>query len=210
MNANMHSGNTAEGGAAGDGGRRRSVWKGPAVITAIILGIPLLRSLFVNGWDWDVRGFLFVGAVGTLIFGTGLMFQMLTRTAATPAYQAAAGVALVTAFLLFWSNWVQAADDVNRDAVMYFAVPLVAIIGAAMARFRPGGMARALFVTALAQALILMIVLLIRNPQVTPWTAAVLRGFGGNAFLVVLFVGSALLFRKAARGESAANPVRGF
>jgi len=68
-------------------------------------------------------------------------------------------------------------------------------------------MARALFVTALVQALVLVIALIIRNPQVTPWTAAVLRGFGGNAVNVVLFVASALLFRKAARGESAPGAV---
>jgi hypothetical protein len=87
--------------------------------------------------------------------------------------------------------------------MMYLSVPLVGIIAAAMARFRPDGMARALFVTALAQALVLAIVLMVRNPEVTPWTAAVLRGFGGNAFFVMLFVGSAFLFRKAERGEAA-------
>ena len=59
----------------------------------------------------------------------------------------------MAAFFLVWGNFVQAADDVNPAAVMYFAVPPMGIIGAAMARFRPAGMARALFVTALAQAL---------------------------------------------------------
>ena len=80
---------------------------------------------------------------------------------------------------------------------------MVGIIGAARARFQPNGMARALFVTALVQALVLAIALIIRNPQVTPWTAAVVRGFAGNAFNAMLFVASALLFRKAGRGESA-------
>jgi len=78
----------------------------------------------------------------------------------------------------------------------------VGIIGTAIARFRPAGMARALFATALAQAVVLAIALMIRNPQVTPWTAAVVRGFGGNAFFGMLFVGSALLFRTAARGSN--------
>ena len=82
--------------------------------------------------------------------------------------------------------------------MMYLLVPLVGFIGAAVARFRPDGMARALFVTALAQALVLATVLIVRNPQVTPWTAAVVRGFGANAFFVMVFAGSALLFRKAA------------
>ena len=190
-----------------DGGRHRSLWKTPAVITALILGIPLLRSLLVSGWDWDIRVFLLVGAVGTLLFSIGLTFQMIIRKLATPAYRAAVGVALGATFLLVWGNFVQGADDVNPAAFGYLVVPMVGIIGAAMARFQPNGMARALFVTALVQALVLVTALIIRNPQVTPWTAAVLRGFGGNAFNVMLFVASALLFRKAARGESASGAV---
>lgn len=188
-----------------DDGDRRSLWKGPAVITAVILGIPLLRSLFAGEWGWDIRVFLLVGAVGTLLFAMGLTFQMVIRKVGTPTYRVGGGVALLTVFLLVWGNFVQGADDVNPAAFAYFVVPVVGIVGAAMARFQPNGMARALFVTALAQALVLVIVLMVRNP--TPWTAAVLRGFVGNAFDVVLFVGSALLFRRAARGESALGAV---
>jgi hypothetical protein len=191
MSTNMHA-----------GGRRRSLWKGPAFITALILLIPLLRNLFVYGWDWDLRGFLVVASVGTLLFGAALTFQMVRKKLGTPAYRAAVGVALLAAFLLVWGNFVQAADDVNPDAMMYLSVPLVGIIGAAIARFRPDGMARALFVTALAQALVLVIVLIVRNPHATSWTPAVLRGFGANAFFVMLFAGSALLFRKAGRDQS--------
>jgi hypothetical protein len=113
----------------------------------------------------------------------------------------------VASFLLAWANLVQWAD-VNPAAVMYFGVPIVGIIGAAMARLRPNGMALALFATALAQALVLVAVLMMlitRNPEVTSWTPPELRGFGGNAFLVMMFVGSALLFRKAGREESASG-----
>ena len=181
------------------GGRRRSLWKGPTLITALILLIPLLGNYFVDGWDWDLGGFV---AVGTLVFGLGLTYQLVTRNVATTAYRAAVGVALVTAFPLVWMNFIQAADDVNPAAMMYLGVPIVAIIGAAMARFQPNGMTRALFATALAQALVLAIAL-IRNPPVTSWAAAVWRGFGLNAFFLMLFVGSALLFRTAARRGSA-------
>ena len=186
---------------------RWSFWKTPALITVIILLIPLLRNLYFNGWDWDLRGLLFVSGVGTLIFSIGLTFQMIVRKLATPTYRAAVGVALAGSFMLVWANFVQAADDVNPAAMMYLWVPLVEIIGAAMARFRPDGMARALFVTALAQVLVLTIVLLIRNSQVVSWTPAVLRGFCGNAFLVLLFVGSALLFQKAGREGAAPETV---
>src|SRR5262245_61393684 len=109
------------------------------------------------------------------------------------------GIAVVTAFLVVCINFVQAADDINPAAKTYFWVPLVGIIGAAMGRFQPRGMTRALFDTALAQGLVLAIVLIVRNPQVTSWTPAVLRGFGLNAFFVMLFAGSALLFRCASQ-----------
>jgi hypothetical protein len=188
------------------GGQRRSLWQGPAFFTVLLLSIPLLRSLFVSGWDWDVRVFLLVGAVGTLLFSMGLPCQMVIRNLGTTVYRVAVGVALVTAFVLVWGNFVQAADDVNPAAMMYLVVPLVGIVGAATARFQPNGMARALFVTALAQALVLAIALS-RNPPVTSWTAPVWRGFGGNAVFFMLFVGSALLFRKARHGESVPGAV---
>jgi hypothetical protein len=184
-----------------DGGQRRSLWKTPAVITALLLGTPLVRSLFVSGWDWDIHVFLLVGGVGTLLFGFGLTVQMIIRKLGTRAYRAGVGVALGATFLVVWGNFVQGADDVNPAAFGYFLAPMVGMSGAALARFQPNGMARALFVTALVQALVLVMALILRNPQVTPWTAAVLRGFCGNAFNVLLFIASALLFRKAARGE---------
>ena len=190
-----------------DDGRRRSLWKTPALITALILGVPLLRSLFAGGWGWDIRAFLLVAAVGTLLFGIGLTLQMLIRKLGTSAYRAGVGVALLAVFLLVWGNFVQGADNVNPAAFGYFVVPMVGMIGAAMARFQPNGMARVVFVTALAQALVLVVALVIRNAQVTPWTAAVLRGFAGNAVNAMLFVASALLLRKAARAESAAGAV---
>ena len=98
----------------GGGGRRRNIWKGPAFLTALLLSIPLGRGLFVSGWDWDVRVFLLVGGVATLLFSMGLAFQMVIRKLGTTVYRAAVGVALVTTFVLVWGNFVQAADDVTE------------------------------------------------------------------------------------------------
>lgn len=179
--------------------RRRSLWKGPALVTALILAIPALGNRF-GDWHWNLGGFVFAGS---LLFGLGLSYQLITRNVDTIAYRAALGIALAAAFVLAWMNFVQAADDVNPHALMYLWVPLVGIIGAAIARFQPAGMARALFATALAQALFLAIALVSRDPQATPWTPAVLRGFGLNAPLGILFFVSALLFRRAARAQPA-------
>lgn len=186
--------------------RRRSLWKGPALVTALILSILLLASQFVDGWNWPPGAFLVVSA---LIFIVGFTYELITRNRDAIAYRAAVGIALAAGFMLMWGNFVQMAD-VTPFAAMYFGVPIVGLIGAAVARLRPDGMARALVVTALAQALVLaaaVIVLITRNPQVTTWTPPEWRGVGGNAFLAMLFGGSALLFRRAGRGEPAACAV---
>jgi hypothetical protein len=206
MNTNMQTDKTAEGKTNADDARRRSLWKSPALMAALIVTVLLLASHFVDGWNWPAGAFVVVGA---LVFGIGFTFELVTRNRDAIAYRAAVAIAFVAAFLLTWGNLVQWAD-VTRAAAMYFVVPIVGIIGSAVARLRPKGMARALFATALAQALVLalaLIMLVTRNPEVTSWTPPELRGFGGNAFNVMLFAGSALLFRKAARGQSALDGV---
>lgn len=184
------------------GGRRRSLWKGPALVTALLVSILLLASHFVEGWHWPPGAFVVVGA---LIFTVGFAYELVTRKRDAIAYRAAVGIAFGAGFMLLWGNLVQMAD-VTPFAAMYFGVPMVGLIGAAVARLRPNGMAWALLVTALAQGLVLgiaVIFLFHRNPQFTTWTPPEWRGFGGNAIFALLFAGSALLFRKAGQGESA-------
>ena len=116
------------------------------------------------------------------------------------AYKSAVGLALATPFLLVWM--IGAVGVLGREGdradLMYIGVFAVGIIGAIIARFQPHGMARALFATALAQALVPVIAMIIWKPQVTS-VEAFLGMFGVNAFFVMLFVGSALLFRRATR-----------
>ena len=182
----------------------RGLWKGPALIAALILVIPVLGNRFVEGWNWPPKAFVFFGV---LIFGIGLTYKVITRNVDTIAYRTAIGLSLVTGFVLFFGNFVQAADDVYPvpAAMMYLIVPVLGITGAVLARFHSRGMARALFITAFAQAVVFTIALS-RNLPASSWTAPVWRGFGGNALFLVLFVASAALFRIAAREESLRNP----
>jgi hypoxanthine-guanine phosphoribosyltransferase len=83
MNTNMHGGKSVAGGTDGGGGRRRSLWKGPALVTAIVLLIPLLGNCFVDGWNWDFRGFVLAD---TFVFGAGLTYEMVTRNRDKIAY----------------------------------------------------------------------------------------------------------------------------
>jgi ABC-type glycerol-3-phosphate transport system permease component len=86
---------------------------------------------------------------------------------------------------------------------MYFGVLAIGIIGALIARLRPQGMARALFAMAIAQMLVPVIVLTIPNFRgVLVEPPGVVGVFGLNAFFVMLWIGSAWLFRKAAREQN--------
>lgn len=181
------------------GGRRRSLWKRPAWITGLILLIPVLGNQFVEGWNWSFFDFVLAGS---FLFGTGLTYELVTRNTSTMAHRAAAGIALLAALLLVWVNAaVEIIGDDNPANLMYFGVPMVGIIGGIVARFRPYGLSRALFATAGAQALVPLVALVTWSPQVASWSPGVLPVFGLNAFFVLLFVGSALLFRKAARDD---------
>jgi hypothetical protein len=81
---------------------------------------------------------------------------------------------------------------------MYFGVLAVGLIGALIARFRPRRRARPLFVMALAQALVPVIALIIGTPDFAP---GVVQVFCVNAVFVMLFVGSAMLFRRNRRSQ---------
>jgi len=168
-----------------------------ALGTAFILLIPLVAMQFTDEVVWDLSDFAFAGI---LLFGAGLTYELIARKASNIVYRAAVGVAVVTALLLVWVNGAVGiiGDGGNPTTLMYFGVLAVGIIGAIIARLEPRRMARALFATALAQTLVPVIALIIWNPQVNSWGAAgVFSVFLLNTFFVILFVGSALLFRRA-------------
>ena len=174
----------------------RSVF-GIALATAFILLIPLLAN-----WPWTLGDFVFAGA---LIFGTGLAFVLVARKGGNLAYRFAVGVALAAAFLLVWINLavgiIGEPDEVAN--LMYIGVLAVGIAGVFVARFRPQEMARALFATALAQALVAVIALIFGLGSGSP--PGVLGILILNGFFVSLFVASALLFRYAGREQTPAG-----
>lgn len=118
----------------------------------------------------------------------------------TTAYRFGLGVALAAALILVWLSL--GVGIIGRDGdpanLMYFGVLAVGLAGTLIARFRPRGMARALFATALAQTLVAAIALVAGLGY--PWSGA-LELVALNGFFVALFVGSAWLFLRAARGR---------
>ncbi len=147
---------------------------------------------FTDEVNWTMSDFVFAGA---LVLGTGITYELAVRKTGDTAYRAAVGVALAAAFLLTWANGAVGITDSDADG-MYFWVVALGIIGAFIAWFRPEGMARAMLATALAQALVAVIALI---AGIVPAYNSVFEILGITGFFVALWVGSAWLFRKAAR-----------
>lgn len=177
------------------------------LVTGCFLLIPLLAMQFTNEVDWTLSDFIFAGG---LLFGTGLMYILVTRILATrkaddTPYRVAVGFALFTGLFLIWVNaavGIIGSED-NPFNVMYFGVIAVGIIGGLSARFQPQGMIRTMFAMALAQALITAIALIGGFYQTPPST--VFHIMGVNGFFITLFVVSALLFRYAEQGQIPPN-----
>ena len=120
------------------------------------------------------------------------------------AYRAAVGVAVAAAFLLIWINLavgIIGSED-HPANLMYGGVLAVGIIGSVIVRFQPQGMMRALVGMALAQALAAVIALIFgwgSGGANWPQVIVVLNGF-----FAALWLGSAWLFRRAAREQTPA------
>ena len=127
----------------------------------------------------------------------------------TDSYRFAIVLALATAFVLVWLIGAVGVIGVEGDPfdLMYFGVLVVGIIGAIITRLQPRGMARALFATALAQALVTVIALIAGKHQSS--VSSVPEILILNGFFIALFLGSARLFGHAARDETPAGNLEG-
>ena len=166
-----------------------------ALVTIGVLLIPLWGEFYVDGWNWGWHGFV---NAGIFVFSGALIYQLVAKTMSNKVYRFAMGLAVASAFVLTWANFVAMAD-VNPANATYFAVPVIGFTGAAIARLRARGMALAMVVTAIAQMLVPFIALVF-------WKTTLGRGeavpvIGLNGVFIVLFAISALLFRRAARTQ---------
>jgi hypothetical protein len=135
---------------------------------------------------------------GALIIGVGVAVELASRKTGKAAYRTAIGLALGSALLLGWVNGAVGIIGSENDKanLMYGGVIVVGVLGAIIARLQPEGMSWVLFATAFAQMLVAVIALVggLGAPYSGPLEIVTINGF-----FVALFVGSAVLFREAAR-----------
>lgn len=186
-----------------NGGKRRS-WRAAGWgAAAILLLAPLAAMLVTDEVAWTV--FDFVVFAGMLAVAGGTV-ELAVHVTDDRVYRAAVAFAIAAAFLLVWlTGAVGIIGSEDHPAnLMYGGVLIVAIGGSVIARFRPAGMALAMMVTALAQALVAGAALaggMGRGAPKWPWDILVLTGF-----FVAIWVLSAALFRKSAAKFSRFRP----
>ncbi len=69
--------------------------------TALILLVPLLAMQVTDEVDWDVADF---AVIGTLLLGTGLVYELAARRVSNPKHRVVIGVVLAAFVLLVWAE----------------------------------------------------------------------------------------------------------
>lgn len=165
-------------------------------MAAALLALPAVAMQLTEEVDWTAFDFVFAGI---MIGGTGLLLELTVRSSPSWAYRGGVAVALAAAFLLIWVNGAVGiiGDEDNPANLSYLGVILLSLAGAFVARLKPEGMARAMIVAAAAVALIALVAFAAGIAADEP------PGRFGvlviNGFFAAFYLGSALLFAKAAR-----------
>lgn len=133
--------------------RHRNRWSAVAwSIAAALLLTPLVAMQFTTEVNWSGSDFVVFGAMLGTALGT---CELALRSRYDRRYKLAVGIAVAAAFLLVWINAAVGivGDERNPANLAFYAVPVLALAGAAVARFRPRGTAVAMVVAAGAQGL---------------------------------------------------------
>lgn len=134
---------------------RRPLWRGVrwllwAALAALLL-LPLIAMQFTREVNWAAMDFMVMGTMLALVGGA---FELVMRVARSHHYVFGAALAVGAAFLTTWVNLAVGiiGNEHNPVNLAFFAVPVVALIGASLARLAPAGMARAMIAAAIVQA----------------------------------------------------------
>ncbi|MBO3271472.1 hypothetical protein [Hymenobacter defluvii] len=177
-----------------------------ALVTGLLLLIPLTAKLFVADMAWDAFDFV---AAGVLLFGAGLTFVLIARMGNTTTYRVAAGVAVAAGLLLVWANLAVGlvGSEDNPANLLYGSVLAVALLGAFVARFRPLGMSNAMFAAAITYVVVTAIALFVWTPsgEAAEPHVRLLNVLVANGAFAAIWAVSGVLFRRASATGAATN-----
>jgi hypothetical protein len=162
---------------------------------AALLALPFIAMQFTRDVVWTLSDFV---AFGVMLLMIGIPLELAVRTSRNWSYRGGALLALVGMFLTIWANLAVGivGSEGNPANMWFFGALLVGIVGSGIARFRPNGMAIAMVATAASMGVAFAIAVMgpTDEPNVSHWLE-----LAGTSVFAALFLGSAALFRKAAR-----------
>lgn len=169
----------------------------PAIVTLVLLSIPLVAMQYTSEVQWDPFDFV---VMGTLLFAPGSALEWLLRRANSWPYRLGVAGGVLSTSLMVWSNMAVGliAGEGNPINGLLLAVPIVGIAGVLLARFRAAGMAFTLLAMSCSQALIAGIALWqgwkpLRHGPVDVWAP--------NALFILFYLGAAVMFWISASDE---------
>jgi hypothetical protein len=162
-------------------------------LATLPLILPATAMIFTAEVNWTASDFLIMGL---MIGCVGLGIELAVRATRNSMYRGGAGLALLTGFLVTWTNGAVGiiGDEDHPANLMFFGVIAIAVAGAFMARFKAPGMVRTMAVAALGQFAVPLIAIAIWSP---PITVDLVRTLLFNSVFASFWLISAWLFREA-------------
>jgi hypothetical protein len=166
-----------------------------AIVTVLLLMVPLVAMQFTREVDWKLPDFMIMGI---LIFGTGLSLVLLLRCAPNFAYRLAMVLALATTFLMIWANLAVGliGSGANAGNIMFAAVVFIVIAGSLLSGFKAAGMELVMYTASFSLVLLAIVALLI-GVQHYPGSSTI-EVLGVSGFFAGLYLVAGALFRYAA------------
>ena len=168
-------------------------------IPVLLLLVPLAA-----GAPWTPSDYVVAGALFAIV---GLGIELAVRMSKDIVYRVAAGVAVVTGFLLVWVNIAVGflGNEENPANLMFLGLLGLTLVGALAVRFRASGLARLLVATAVGQILIgIAAVAFVLGAS---GDRGIYEAVMGTTMFTVLWLAAAWLFAHAARREAASGNV---
>lgn len=122
-------------------------WGGAATLVLL----PAIAMQFTSEVNWTLSDFGFAA----MLFGAlGLGIELAVRMTPDRFYRAGASFALLSAFLVVWSNGAvgMIGNEDNPINLLFLGVIMIALIGSILSRFGKEGMALAMFTAGSVQA----------------------------------------------------------
>ena len=167
-----------------------------------LLAMPFVAmQVHAQGVDWSAGDFILAGVIFATIGG---LLELAVKLTPNGFYRGAVALALLGSLLVIWSNLAVgiAGSEHNPLNGLFFAALLIGIASAFLARFRSRGMSLAMLATAAALGMAFVIAAGSGNddPNAGHWIE-----LAGVSLFALLFVGSAILFRRAGRVHSSSS-----